>query len=439
MPANPPTSAVDESASSSNPLAPPLRVPFYYGWVIVALTFAVNLTAAGTRSGASLLIQPLEAEFDWNRAAIASAASLNLLIFGIGAPISGWLVDRYGVRRIILGALSLIAAGLLGTIVMRELWHLVFFWGIVVGVGTSATPVLAASVANRWFSKHRGLALGILTNGNAAGQMLFLPLLMGIIVTTGWRGISVLMASVCIGLIAAIWFLMRDDPTEIGLDPDGNDAESAANRKAGLSEQRPSDTPVRDAFHSSTFWLLSGGFFVCGMTANGLIGTHLIPHVIDIGIPKVAAATTIGVMGGISFIGTIGAGWLVDRVDARKVLSLAYMLRGCSLFLLPFVNTLPGLLLFAVVYGIDWYATGPATAAIVADTFGRHAVARIFGWIFLGHQLGASFAAVIGGMIYVHFGEYQYAFLGGAVMAILASLLVLNINRPANRLAPAAA
>jgi len=424
---------------SANPPALPLRVSFYYGWIIVALTFAMNLTAAGTRTGASLLIQPLEAEFGWSRAAIASAASLNLLLFGIGAPISGWLVDRYGVRRVILGALSLIATGLVGTVVMRELWQLVFFWGVVVGIGTGATPVLAAAVANRWFTKHRGLALGILTNGNAAGQMLFFPVLMGVIVTSGWRGSSVLLASVCLGLFVLIWLFMRDDPAELGLEPYGEGLDSARNATATASAQRVSSSPIRDAFHSSTFWLLSAGFFVCGMTANGLIGTHLIPHVIDIGIAKVAAATTMGVMGGISFIGTIGAGWLVDRVDARKVLSLAYLLRGCSLFLLPFVNTLPGLILFAVVYGIDWYATGPATVAIAADTFGRHAVARIFGWIFLSHQLGAAFAAVVGGLVYVEFGEYRYAFLGGAVMAVLASLLVLNIHRPASRLAPAAA
>lgn len=415
---------------------PPLRVPFYYGWIVVALTFAVNLAAAGTRSAAALLIQPLEAEFGWNRAAIAAAASLNLLLFGIGAPLGGWLVDRCGVRRVILGALSLIAVGLGGTLVMRDLWHFVFFWGIVVGIGTGPTPVLAAAVANRWFVKHRGLALGILTNGNAAGQMLFLPVLMGVIVAAGWQGSLALMATVCIGLLTLIWLFMRDRPADIGLAPYGGDGPAQFGRQP---DPHASTTPVRDAFNSSTFWLLSAGFFVCGMTANGLIGTHLIPHVIDLGIPQIAAATTVGVMGGISFIGTVGAGWLVDRVDARKVLSAAYLLRGCSLFLLPFVNTLPGLILFAAVYGIDWYATGPATVAIAADTFGRNAVARIFGWIFLAHQIGAASAAALAGLIYVEFGEYRVAFLGGAAMAVVAGLLVLNIKEYRQRLATAPA
>ena len=414
---------------------PPLSVPFFYGWVVVALTFCVNVTAAGTRSAATLLISPLQAEFGWSRAAVSGPGGLNLLLFGMGAPAAGWLVDRYGVRRVVMVALAVVTAGLVGTAVIRQWWQLLLFWGLLVGFGTSATPVLAAAVANRWFVKHRGVTLGLLTNGNAAGQMIFLPLLTSVIVVTGWRGSMFFMAAVAFGLMTLVSLWMRDEPAHVGLEPYGREESTASG--AVRSEPAVSATPIRDAFHSPTFWLLSSGFFVCGLTANGLIGLHLIPHVVeDLGIGMVVASLIVGVMGGISFVGTLGAGWLVDRIDPRKVLALAYFLRGCSLFLLPFVDTVPGLVLFATVYGIDWYATGPSTVAIAADTFGRRAAASIFGWIFLAHQLGATLAGYGAGVVYDVFGEYQYAFLAGATMAILAAALVMQISPRAPRLAP---
>ena len=417
---------------------PPLSVPFFYGWIVVALTFCVNLIAAGTRSAATLLIKPLEAEFGWGRAMVAGPGSLNLLLFGVGAPVAGWLVDRYGVRRVVIYSLGILTAGLVATALIQHWWQLLLFWGLVVGFGTSATPVLAAAVANRWFVKHRGVTIGLLTNGNAAGQMVFLPVLTLVIFATGWRGSMLFMAAVAFGLMTLVALWMRDEPEDVGLERYGLEADAGAASAAARPGPPVSATPVRDAFHSPTFWLLSGGFFVCGVTANGLIGLHLIPHVVEeLGIPFFTASLVFGVMGGISFIGTLGAGWLVDRVDARKVLALAYFLRGCSLFLLPHVDTLPGLILFATVYGIDWYATGPATTAIASDTFGRHAVARIFGWIFLAHQLGATFAGYGAGVVYDMFGEYQYAFLAGATMALIAAALVLQISPRASRLTPA--
>ena len=417
---------------------PPLSVPFFYGWIVVALTFCVNLTAAGTRSAATLLIQPLEAEFGWPRTVATAPASVNLFLFGIGAPAAGWLVDRYGVRRVVIYALGMVTAGLVATALIQQWWQLLLFWGLVVGLGTSATPVLAAAVANRWFVKHRGVTIGLLTNGNAAGQMVFLPVLALFIVATGWRGSMLLMAAIAFGLMMLVSLWMRDEPEDVGLERYGLAAGAGAAERAAQSGPPASTTPIRDAFGSPTFWLLSSGFFVCGVTANGLIGMHLIPHVVEeLGIPFFTAGLVFGVMGGISFIGTLGAGWLVDRVDARKVLALAYFLRGCSLFLLPYVDTLPGLILFAMVYGIDWYATGPATVAIAADTFGRHAAARIFGWIFLAHQLGATFANHGAAIVYDMFGEYRYAFLAGATMAIIAGALVLQISPRTSRLTPA--
>lgn len=423
------------------PSRPPLSVPFFYGWFIVGLSFLANLTAAGIRSAPSVLIHPLEAEFGWSRTAIASAASLNLLLLGVFAPIGGWLIDRIGARRVILGCLTTIALGLVATVFIQELWQLIVLWGIVLGMATGVTPALGASIASRWFVHRRGLAIGIMTNANAAGQVVYLPLLMAIIVGFGWRSALLAMAAASAVMLPAIWLWMRDHPAEVGLEPYRSKTLGAAEsrRSYARGDIRPmSISGISEVFKTSTFWILSGCFFICGVTANGLIGTHLIPHAIERGIPQMTAATAVGIMGGASFIGTTFSGWLVDRVDPRKVLSVVYGLRGSSLFILPFVNEPAALFVFAVIYGLDWYASGPATTTIIARSYGADKVGRIFGLVFVFHQLGGASAAILGGWVRVHFGDYQIAFLVGGILGLIAACLALTV-RSTERPAPAIA
>ena len=189
--------------------------------------------------------------------------------------------------------------------------------------------------------------------------------------------------------------------------------------------------PLRSALKTSTFWLLAGSYFVCGATANGLVGTHLIPHAIDRGIPEITAAATVGVMGGLNFVGTTLSGWVIDYVAAKKWLALIYVLRAVSLFILPFVTDFSGLFIFAVIYGLDWFASVAPTIAIASDTFGKRSVGIIYGWVFVFHQIGGAVAATAAGAVRVSLGEYHYAFLAGGVMALIAAGLALSIrSRP---------
>ncbi|TAJ94816.1 MFS transporter [bacterium] len=416
---------------------PPLLVSFYYGWVVLTLSFLTTLVGAGIRSAPAVFIYPFEMEFGWSRAAIAAAISINLLLFGVAAPISGWLLDRFGPRRVMMSSLSLLVLGVSATTFMREFWHLVLLWGVVVGLSAGGVgSVLSATVANRWFVARRGLALGILNSASSTGQLIFLPLLMAVIVYAGWRVGSLILVAAVITLIPLVFFWMRDDPADLGLEPYGSGEQGAAS-SASLASLRgvskgSGSVPLSEVFSSSTFWLLAGSFFICGGTANGLIGTHLIPHSIDHGIPQVTAAATVGVMGGLNFVGTVLSGWMIDRVQPRKWLSLVFALRGLSLFILPFVQDFSGLFLFAVIYGLDWFATVPPTIALTADTFGKQAVGKIYGWIFLSHQIGAALMATGAGAIRVWLGDYQFAFLAGGSFAMIAAGLALQI-RPQRR------
>jgi MFS family permease len=410
-----------------------MTMPFYYGWFIVFLSFLANLSAAGIRSAPSVLIHPLEAEFGWSRTEIASAASLNLLLLGLFAPVGGWLIDRFGPRRVILSSLATMAFGLTGVLFVQQLWQLIFLWGVILGIATGITPALGASIAARWFIDRRGLAVGIMTNANAAGQIVFLPLLMAVILSSGWRSALAMIAATALLLIPTIWFWMRDNPSDVGLEPYRfGDANISPRRAGGFSrgDIRPmSMAALSEVVRTSTFWILAGCFFICGVTANGLIGTHLIPHAIERGIPQVTAAAAVGIMGGASFVGTTFSGFLVDRIDPRKVLAVVYALRGTALLLLTLVSESTGLFMFAVLYGLDWYASGPATTTIIARTYGATRVGSIFGTVFVFHQLGGASAAILGGWVRVHFGDYQYAFLVGGTLGLIAACLALTIDR----------
>ena len=410
----------------------PLSLPFHYCWIVLSLCFLTTLTGAGVRSSPSVLIHPLEAEFGWSRALIASAVSMNLLLFGIAAPVSGWLLDRYGPRKVMMGSLLLLIVGVSGTMAMNRFWQFFLVWGIIVGIGAGGVgSVLTATVGNRWFVAKRGLALGILGSASSTGQLIFLPLFMAMITYAGWRIGSMILIIVAVVLLPLIFLFMRDDPSQIGVEPYGaGQGVTASVNAASLRGARSANATItlREVFSTSTFWLLAGSFFICGGTANGLIGTHLIPHEIDHGIPQVTAASVVGIMGGLNFVGTVLSGWMTDKVQPKKWLAMVYALRGLSLLILPFVQDYKGLFVFAVIYGLDWFATVPPTMTITADTFGKENIGKVYGWIFMSHQIGAAIMASTAGMLRTWIGDYQLAFLSGGFIAMLAAGLALQIK-----------
>ncbi len=332
-----------------------------------------------------------------------------------------------------LGSLSLLIVGVSGTMMMTQFWQFFLVWGVIVGLGAGGVgSVLTATVGNRWFVAKRGLALGILGSASSTGQIIFLPLFMAMITYAGWRLGSMALIVVALILLPLIFLFMRDDPSEVGLEPYGAGdpkamAQGGAASLRGMSAKNATIT-AKEVITHPTFWLLAGSFFVCGGTANGLIGTHLIPHEIEIGIPQIAAASLLGIMGGLNMVGTIFSGWMIDKVQPQRWLALVYALRGCSLLILPFVHDFTGLVFFAIVYGLDWFATVPPSMAITADTFGRQNVGKVYGWIFMSHQIGAAIMASTAGAIRTWMGDYQFAFLSGGVIAMIAAGLALQIK-----------
>jgi len=407
------------------------RGKLHYAWVVAAVTFLTLLVAAGLRGTPSVLIVPLEAEFGWSRATISFAIGLNIFLYGLIGPFAAAVMDRFGLRRTMLGALALIAAGVALTPLMTRPWQLVLLWGVVVGIGSGSTAlVLGATVVARWFAARRGLVMGLLTASTATGQLIFLPVLASLAENYGWRSVSLTVAGFAVALFPVVALVMRDRPEDIGLSRYGAAAdESRAVATRGNPIARALGA-LRDGLRSRDFWLLAGSFFICGASTNGLVGTHLIPACLDHGIPQVAGASLLAAMGVFDLVGTTLSGWLSDRWSNRGLLAWYYGLRGLSLIYLPFAFDVSfyGLSLFAVFYGLDWIATVPPTIRLATRAFGNEQGPIMFGWIAAAHQLGAALAAFAAGALRVELGTYLQAFMLSGLLCLVAALMVLFIG-----------
>ncbi|TGM15637.1 MFS transporter [Leptospira selangorensis] len=407
------------------------RFSFHYAWIVLIVTFFTLIVAAGVRSMPGILIVPLEKEFGWNRSAISFAVSVNLLLYGLVGPFAAGLMNRFGIKRIMVFALGLLISGILLTTIMRTNWELVVLWGVMVGFGSGmAALVLGATVVNRWFVSHRGLLMGILTASTATGQIIFLPFLASLTEQEGWRNAVYAVASILGILLPTVFFLMKDSPKQSGLLPYGAKSEEEGILPVSGNPFMEAISALRVGLRSRNFWLLAGSFFVCGASTNGLVGTHLVPACSDHGIPEVRAAGLLALMGIFDLIGTVGSGWLSDRVNNKILLFMYYGLRGISLLLLPqaFDPESNKLSIFAVFYGLDWIATVPPTVALTAKIFGREKVGLMFGWVVAFHQIGAAVAAFGAGYIRTVQGEYDLAFMFAGALCVITALGIFAVS-----------
>ena len=415
-----------------------MRTP-HRAWGVAAVAFVALVGAAGFRSTPGVLLVPLEAD-GFSRETVSLAVSINLVLFGLTAPFAAALMERFGIRRVVSCALALTAAGSGLTTLMTSGWQLVALWGVLVGLGTgSMALVFAATIANRWFTTRRGLVTGVLTAGSATGQLVFLPLLSTLVERHGWRSASLTVSAAALAVVPLVLLLLRERPSDLGLLPYGATVAVPPPPAAG-SPARAALGALRFASSRPAFWLLVGGFAICGATTNGLVGTHFIPAAHDHGMPMTTAASLLALVGVFDVVGTIASGWLTDRTDSRVLLGWYYLLRGLSLFALPslFAATPHAqMLLFVLFYGLDWVATVPPTVALCRELFGERGT-LVFGWVFASHQIGAGIAASVAGALRTSLGTYDAAWYGAGALCLLAAgfSVVVRTARPLRGAAP---
>ena len=409
-----------------------MKQKIHPAWIIAGVTFFTLFATAGFRSAPSVLILPLEEDLGWRRDVISAAVAINVLFYGFTAPFAAALMERFTVRKVVMAALFTVGTGALGTIWMTKSWHFMLLWGVVVGIGTgSMALVFAATIANRWFVKKRGLVVGILTAAAASGQLVFLPGLSRLAVDPGWRTSSLVIALAAYVMVPLIYFFLKESPQSIGTTPYGAEKNwQPPVLDKGNAAKNAIDS-LKAAMKVRNFWYLSGSFFVCGLSTSGLIGTHFIPAAHDHGMVTVTAASLLALIGVFDVIGTIGSGYLTDRIDPRKLLFFYYFTRGLSLFLLPSIlfSTLhASTLVFIIFYGLDWVATVPPTVLLCRQVLGPDKGAIIYGWVFAAHQVGGSIAALGAALLRVKFGDYASAFYITGLLCVITSYFVLQMN-----------
>ncbi|WP_246157442.1 MFS transporter [Catellatospora sichuanensis] len=403
-------------------------------WAVAAVALVSIVGAAGFRATPGVLIEPLEQAFGWSRGTISAAVSINLVLYGLTSPFAAALMERFGMRRVVAGALLLVAAGSGLTVFMTASWQLMLLWGVLVGLGTGSMALaFVATFTSRWFVKHRGLVTGVLTAGGAAGQLVFLPLLASLVQAYDWRVAALTVAGSALLVVPLVLWLLRDDPADLGITAYGANPDApAAAPSVSTGAARRALGALRDAARTRTFWLLAGGFAICGATTNGLVGTHFIPAAHDHGMPTTTAASLLALVGIFDIVGTIASGWLTDRFDPRWLLGVYYALRGLSLMLLPELfaaDPHPSMLVFILFYGLDWVATVPPTIALCRQHFGASG-AIVFGWVFASHQFGAAGIALVAGLVRDSSGSYAAAFYGAGLLSLAATAMSLAITRP---------
>jgi len=406
----------------------------HYSWFVLTITFFSIIVAGITLSSSGVFIGPFEQEFGWDRSIIAMAFAISLFLYGISGPFMAALLEVIGLKKMMVAAMVILVIGISLTLLMQQAWQLIIIWGFIIGLGASLfLTVLSPFVANHWFEKRRGLALGILTASTATGQLVLLPVLAMMIENYSWRWAITLIIVLSSIMLIIILLFMKNKPMDVGLLAYGLDEE----RLEEVVENKKN--PIVIAFNGlfaavkvKAFWLLAGSFFICGLSTSGLIGTHFVSYCISFGIPLVTAASFLSFMGIFNLVGTTLSGWLSDRFDNRWLLFWYYLLRGASLVLLPYAlvqGSLPLLIMFTVFYGLDWIATVPPTVSISRQIFGTQKSGVIYGWIFASHQAGAAVAAYGGGLIYKLFNSYTWAFFLAGVFCVFAGLFVIIVKK----------
>ncbi len=406
------------------------RPRIHYAWVVFAVAFITLLGAAGFRSAPGVLEEPLRSSLGWSHAAVGTAVSINVLLFGFIGPFAAALQLRFGLRRVTITALIIISLGALGTTQMTRPWHMFLLWGVVVGTGSGClATVFASTVASRWFVARRGLVMGFLTAATSSGQLVFLPLLSHVATHSGWKWVGVIVACCALAVIPVVFLFLRNSPTDLGLLPYG--------AVDGHQLAATTGNPISNAFNAlrsakvdGTFWLLFGSFLMCGLSTTGLVQTHFISAAHDHMLMESTAAGYLALIGLFDVAGTVFSGWLTDRFDPVRLLSVYYGLRGLSLlFLDPALNARgAGLMGFMVFYGLDWVATVPPTVALCSRRYGIQRGPLVYGWVFAGHQLGGAIAAWGAGFLRDHTGSYKPAFIIAGVGCLVAAIGVPRIK-----------
>ncbi len=400
------------------------RAPrFFYGYVVVAVSFIVMAMSSGSNYSFSVFFEPLQQEFGWSRAVTAGAMSAFLIGQGVFSMGSGRLTDRFGPRPVVTGAGLLFGAGLMMMSRVDAIWQVYIAYGVLAAAGHSATFTPLSSTVARWFQAHRGLMTGAVMAGTGLGTMVMPPLANWLIYRADWRTSYLVLGLILMTVVVTAAQFLRRDPAEVGLQPYGADR---AVQMPRVPVAPASGVAFGDAVRTRQFWLLCLAFAGFGYTLQAVM-SHVVIHSRGLGLTPASAAGIMTVIGGFGFAGRIGLGGLADRFGAKKLLTTALTALSLSLFWLMVARHAWQVYAFAVVFGFTYGGVVPQFSNRVAELFGLRAHGAILGAIVFCVALGSAAGPALTGYGFDVLGSYTlpFAICGGVVAcAALLSCLV---------------
>ncbi|MCW4049720.1 MAG: MFS transporter [Candidatus Bathyarchaeota archaeon] len=399
------------------------RLPFFYGWVVFAITFLIYMFMYGLRYSIGIFFIPIQKEFGWSTAATASGVTIFFWVYAFSAPFVGRLAEKIGVRKtVLLGGLLLGGGGAMVSFI-TELWQFYVAWGVIAAMGSAALYIVPTMALSKFFHHKRGMTVGWSSVGVSAGQALLIPIVASLVPSWGWRASIQALGIVVMVVTSIIGFLfLREDPESLGLHPDGYDG-PIVNSEDSHGEV---NWATGDAMRTNTFRLVAVSYF---FAVGGIISilTFVVPHMISIGITSVQASGAFGMIGLMSAIGSFIFGIVSDRYGRRITILVTTAGIASALFVATVIPAnLTILYLWAVLYGLSYGGAPEQYAAIITDYFGRKDNTTLFGVLTLAGGIGGGLFPLIGGWLVDRTGSYYatLVFLGAAMaMATFTSYL----------------
>ena len=388
-------------------------------WGMVAIVFVTIGFAGAVWHMFGIFVKPLEAEFDITRTSVSLVVTLSQAVYFCMMMVVGKLLRHFGPKALIVTGMGLLGIGLLCSGSVQSIGQMYLAYGIVLALGYSMATINVSSIAvTQWFSRNRGLALGVALAGFNAGQFIIIPFTQYWVLHSSWRSAFYVVGVVTLLLPLPLAFIFLRNGT---LRSEGSEVQA--------SEFDKTEIPIRHSLKSRSFWFLAISFFACGFS-DFVLAAHLPPFGVDVGISPFLSGSAHGIISGISVVGVIALGALSDRVGRRYPLTCIYIIRALCFLFLPLIGSYMGFWIFIVIYGFFYFATTPMTSAATSDIFPQNQMGTLYGFIVAAHGLGALSGPLVAGMIFDALGNYTPAFLLTGLLLFLGAVCCGFIDDP---------
>ena len=401
----------------------------FYGWVIVGSGFVMSVIGIGARYCYGVFLKSLEVEFDITRTATSSIFSLYMLLCSIVAIFGGWATDRYGPKRVCLFMATFTGLSFFLTSQASSAWQLFITYSLLFSLGNGAMYAIVNSTVSKWFVKKRGLVVGITSSGGGVGTFVMAPFVTYLISSFNWRTAFIVLGFITWVGIGAMSLLLRQDPRELGLQPDGDQSEPIQGNVTEKAGEVPrADFSLGQAYRLSQFWLLGFSWLLLSLSFH-LIFVHIVPYAVDKGISPMDASFILSLIGVANVLGRLVLGKLSDTVGRKSLAIIGTLIQAGALLWLMWAHRLWMLYVFAIPFGFTFGGSSAMITALIGDIFGTRSLGAIMGILIAGFALGAAIGPAIGGYIFDVSGQYFMAFVTGTFSILMTAFTIALIKR----------